>query len=110
MRCASGSAAHRRFLRWSSHPDRLLEGLADTASSPEARYETRESVGLAFMTALQNLPPRQRAAVVLRDVLGYHTAEVAEILDSSEASVKGALQRARATLDERLSAEGRELA
>ena len=62
------------------YPDVLLEGLADTASSPEARYETRESVGLAFMTALQNLPPRQRAAVVLRDVLGYHTAEVAEIL------------------------------
>ena len=92
------------------YPDVLLEGLADTASSPEARYETRESVGLAFMTALQNLPPRQRAAVVLRDVLGYHTAEVAEILDSSEASVKGALQRARATLDERLPAEGRELA
>jgi RNA polymerase sigma-70 factor (ECF subfamily) len=92
------------------YPDVLLEGLADTASSPEARYEARESVGLAFMTALQNLPPRQRAAVVLRDVLGYHTAEVAEILDSSEASVKGALQRARATLDRRLAAEGRELA
>jgi RNA polymerase sigma-70 factor (ECF subfamily) len=61
------------------------------------------------MTALQNLPPRQRAAIVLRDVLGYRTAEVAEILDSSEASVKGALQRARATLDERLPAERREL-
>jgi len=84
------------------YPDVLLEGLADTAPGPEARYETRESVGLAFMAALQHLPPRQRAAVVLRDVLGFHTVEVADMLESSEASVKGALQRARATIDERI--------
>ena len=84
------------------YPDVLLEGLADTTPGPEARYETRESVGLAFMAALQHLPPRQRAAVVLRDVLGFHTVEVAEMLESSEASVKGALQRARATIDERI--------
>jgi RNA polymerase sigma-70 factor (ECF subfamily) len=92
------------------YPDILLEGLADTAPGPEARYETRESVGLAFVAALQHLPPRQRAALVLRDVLGFHTAEAAEMLDSSEASVKGALQRARATLDERLRPGGRERA
>jgi RNA polymerase sigma-70 factor (TIGR02960 family) len=92
------------------YPDVLLERLADTAPGPEARYETRESVGLAFVAALQHLPPRQRAALVLRDVLGFHTAEVAEMLDSSEASVKGALQRARATLDERLPPGGRERA
>ena len=89
------------------YPDMLLEGIADAAPGPAARYETRESVGLAFMAALQLLPPRQRAALVLRDVLGFRTAEVAEMLDSSEASVKGALQRARATLDERLPAGGR---
>jgi RNA polymerase sigma-70 factor (ECF subfamily) len=92
------------------YPDVLLEGIADTTPGPEARYETRESVGLAFAAALQQLPPRQRAALVLRDVLGFHTDEVAEMLDSSEASVKGALQRARATLDERMPAGVRERA
>src|SRR5262245_30743419 len=92
------------------YPDMLLEGFADTAPSPETRYETRESVGLAFVTALQHLPPRQRAALVLRDVLGFHTSEVAGMLDSSEASVKGALRRARATLEERRPAGGRERA
>jgi RNA polymerase sigma-70 factor (TIGR02960 family) len=85
------------------YPDVLLEGLPDTATGPEGRYETRESVGLAFVAALQHLPPRQRAALVLRDVLGFDTADAAAALGSSEASVKGALQRARATLDERLA-------
>jgi Sigma-70, region 4 len=60
------------------------------------RYEVKESIGLAFAAALQHLPPRQRAALVLRDVLGFRTAEIAEMLASSEASVKGALRRARA--------------
>lgn len=90
------------------YPDILLEGLADSAPGPEARYEIRESVGLAFSAALQHLPPRQRAALVLRDVLGFRSAEVAEMLETSEASVKGALQRARATLNERLPAGGHE--
>jgi RNA polymerase sigma-70 factor (TIGR02960 family) len=92
------------------YPDVLLEGLADTAPGPDARYEAKEAVGLAFVAALQHLPPRQRAALVLRDVLGFHAAEVAEMLDSSEASVKGALQRARGTLDERMPTSGRERA
>ena len=92
------------------YPDVLLEGLADTAPGPEARYELRESVELAFMVALQHLPPRQRAALVLRDVLGFHTVEVAEMLENSEASVKGALQRARATIDDRIPPGARERA
>ena len=92
------------------YPDVLLEGLADTAPGPDPRYETRESVGLAFVAALQHLPPQQRAALVLRDVLGFRTAEVAAMLENSEASVKGALQRARGALDARVPEDERERA
>ena len=86
------------------YPDALLEGVADVAPGPEARYETREAIALAFVAALQHLPPRQRAVIVLRDVLGFKTAETADMLDSSEAAVKGALQRARATVEAHLPA------
>jgi RNA polymerase sigma-70 factor (ECF subfamily) len=92
------------------YPDVLLEGLADTAPGPAARYEARESIELAFIVAVQRLPPRQRAALVLRDVLGFRTAEIADMLDTGEASVKGALQRARAALEARLPAADRDRA
>jgi RNA polymerase sigma-70 factor (ECF subfamily) len=81
------------------YPDVLLEGVPDTAPGPDARYEAREAVGLAFVTALQRMPPRQRAALVLRDVLGYRASEVGAMLDTTETSINSALQRARATLD-----------
>jgi RNA polymerase sigma-70 factor (TIGR02960 family) len=92
------------------YPDVLLEDIPDRSPGPETRYEAREAVGLAFITALQHLPPRQRAALVLRDVLGFRTAEVADMLDTGAASVKGALQRARATLGGRLPATDRDRA
>src|SRR5689334_15352378 len=69
------------------YPDALLDGLPDRAPGPDARYETREAVGLAFVTALQRLPARQRVALVLRDVLGFRAAEAAEVLETSEATV-----------------------
>jgi RNA polymerase sigma-70 factor (ECF subfamily) len=80
------------------YPDVLLADLADTAAGPEARYEAREAVSLAFITALQLLPPRQRAALILCDVLDFPARQVAEMLDATEQSVASALKRARATL------------
>jgi RNA polymerase sigma-70 factor, ECF subfamily len=90
------------------YPDALLEGIIDTTPGPQARYETRETIELAFIAALQALPPRQRAALLLRDVLGFHAAEVADMLGGSEDSVKSALKRARSTIEQLHGAQGQQ--
>ncbi len=84
------------------YPDVLLEELIDQAPGPEARYEAREAISLAFVSALQLLPPRQRVVLVLRDVLAFRSKEVAAMLESSEESVSSALKHARATLHRQL--------
>jgi RNA polymerase sigma-70 factor (ECF subfamily) len=96
-RCLNALRTRSRRTELEPYPDVLL----DLSPGPAARYEARESVELAFIAALQGLPPRQRAALVLRDVLGFHTAEIAAMLETGETAVKGALQRARATLQDR---------
>jgi len=80
------------------YPDAELEGIVDTEPGPHARYEQREAMRLAFIAAIQYLPGRQRATLLLHDVVGWSAAETAEILEMSAAAVNSALQRARATL------------
>jgi RNA polymerase sigma-70 factor (ECF subfamily) len=91
-------------------PDDLLDEIADRAQGPGARYEAKESFALAFVAALQHLPPRQRAALLLRDALGFSSAEAADVLEASEASVNSALQRARSTMATRLPGADRDRA
>src|SRR2546421_1645263 len=90
------------------YPDALVGGAIEVPPGPEARYEEAEAISLAFVTALQVLPPRQVAVLILRDVLGFHASEVAGMLDSTVESVTSALRRARASLQRSQPAPGRE--
>ena len=94
---ATGSAVEPVWLE--PYPDAWLDELPDTSPGPEARYEGREAIELAFVTALQRLSARERAVLVLKDVLGYRAAETAELLDTSPPAVNSALQRAREKLE-----------
>jgi RNA polymerase sigma-70 factor (TIGR02960 family) len=90
----------RDEIRWlQPYPDTLLEGIADTAPGPEARYSQTEAIELAFVAGLQRMPPRQAATILLHDVLGFGTEEVAAMLKTSQTAIKGTLQRGRAALE-----------
>lgn len=90
---------HREQIWLEPYPDALLEGVVDRSHEPDARYAAREAIGLAFVAGLQRLPPRPRAVLVLRDVLGFRAREVAEMLGTTEPAINSALHRARLALD-----------
>lgn len=94
------AASAEPIIHLSPYPDRLLDELEASWGNPVVQYDLRESVQIAFLAVVQLLPPRQRAVLILRDVLGWSASEVADLLDSTTASVNSALQRARATIDQ----------
>ncbi|HEX8743459.1 MAG TPA: sigma-70 family RNA polymerase sigma factor [Thermoleophilaceae bacterium] len=101
-------SAEREPVWLQPYPEPLLDAVPDGAPGPDARYEVKESLGLAFVTGLQRLPPLQRAVLVLRDVHGFRANEVAEMLETTVASANSALHRARAALAEELAPHARD--
>jgi RNA polymerase sigma-70 factor (TIGR02960 family) len=97
------AASHEPLSHLAPYPDVLLDELESASGNPVTAFDLRESVQLAFVAAVQLLPSRQRAALLLRDVLGFSASEAATMLDSTTASVNSAVQRARATLDQQRS-------
>jgi RNA polymerase sigma-70 factor (TIGR02960 family) len=101
----SGAAQSHADIAWlQPYPDRLLDELAPTEQEPDQLVVERETIELAFLAALQVLPPRQRAALIVRDVLGWSANDTAELLGTSVPAANSALQRARTTMQERLPA------
>jgi RNA polymerase sigma-70 factor (ECF subfamily) len=102
-RAAPSTSANPAEIPWlQPYPDRLLEGIAPSDEQPDAVVVAKETIELAFLVAIQHLPPKQRAVLILRDVLGWSAKETAALLDGSVAAVNSALQRARAALKEHL--------
>ena len=108
MRSDPGEPPRVSEVTWlEPYPDLLLDGITDQQPGPEARYEAAEAISLAFVTALQLLPPRQRAALILCDVLGFRAGEAAAMLGTSYGAVASALKHARATMARHSSSRGR---
>jgi RNA polymerase sigma-70 factor, ECF subfamily len=109
LNAALPEPTHRGEPLWlEPYPDVLLGEIPDRNPGPEARYEAKEAISLAFVAALQHLPPQQRSTLLLRDVLGFRAAEVAEILNCSVDAVNGSLKRARASIADHLPPGTRE--
>jgi len=102
-RADSGGSSNPAEIPWlQPYPDRLLEGITDSDAGSEAVVVANETIRLAFLAAIQHLPPRQRTVLILRDVLGWSAKETASLLEATVASVSSALQRARATMKQHL--------